>query len=108
MALTIAGSWQFARGGGLARLWRKDFLNTDLVKIARATGRSRTSFYKNTSREFATVLDMLRALNVQLVPVPAGKLRKPRARADVVIAGSKFAAMSHHVGSMGMKARKKK
>jgi probable addiction module antidote protein len=81
-----------------------------MTAIARATGRSRTSLYwrKQTSPEFTTVLDVLGALDVQLVPMPTRKRRAPR---DVVIASRTLDRTTQHV-HIGVKSsakpRKKK
>jgi probable addiction module antidote protein len=83
-----------------------------MTEIARKTGRSRTSLYwrKGASPEFATVLDVLNALRVKLVPVAQPRLRKERAPREVVIAGRGDPTAHHvqHGAVRSMKARKKK
>jgi probable addiction module antidote protein len=73
----------------------------NMAKIARATGMSRTSLYwrKDTSPEFTTVLRVLSAVGVGLVPKPQPRTRQRRAREDVVIAGTAM---------RGLKAPRKK
>jgi len=55
---------------------------SNMSKIARKTGMSRTSLYwgKNTSPEFTTVLKVLDSVGVQLTPTARRGERRPRKR----------------------------
>jgi probable addiction module antidote protein len=89
----------------------------NISRIARETGLSRTSLYwgKNTSPEFTTVLKVLAARGVGLVPkvqtrAKTVRPRKHLAREEVVvIASSKLGATSPqvHPAMHGMKASAK-
>jgi probable addiction module antidote protein len=88
----------------------------NISRIARETGLSRTSLYwgKNTSPEFTTVLKVLAARGVGLVPkvqtrAKTARPRKNLAREEVVIASSKLGATSPqvHPAMHGMKASAK-
>ena len=69
---------------------------SNMSKIARETGMSRTSRYwgKNTSPEFTTVLKVLDTLGVRLEPIaqkPSGERRSERRQRPAALAGGRGA-----------------